>query len=261
MSIFALDDRLIFPPAEYADDSGLLAAGGDLSARRLLLAYSSGIFPWFSAGDPVLWWSPEPRCIITPDSLRVSRSLSKRLRQSDDVVTFDRDFTAVIDGCASIDGRDSKGGWLTPAMRSAYQTLHAQGYAHSVECWRKGELAGGLYGVALGRCFCGESMFHRQSDASKMAFAALAATLFTTGYALIDCQLPTAHLQSLGGTCVSREHFLQSLRAAGVVPSLIPAAGPFPQGELTARAVTGVLQRWQREGGGAVGGGLDWARE
>ncbi len=245
MSIFALDDRLIFPPAESADVSGLLAAGGDLSARRLLLAYSSGIFPWFRAGDPILWWSPEPRCIVTPKSLHISRSLVKCLRQSNDVVTFDRDFASVIDGCAKSDGRDGEGGWLTPAMRSAYQTLHAQGYAHSVECWRNGLLVGGLYGVALGRCFCGESMFHCQRDASKVAFVALAIALFTAGYAFIDCQLTTAHLRSLGGEDVSRAEFLMRLRMAGVAPATTPDCGTFPQNEMTTEALAVIMRRWR----------------
>ena len=246
MSVFALDGQLIFPPAADADVSGLLAVGGDLSSRRLLLAYSSGIFPWFRAGDPVLWWSPEPRCIVTPDSLHVSRSLVKCLRQCVDAITFDRDFTAVIAGCASAGGRDRIGSWLTPAMRNAYQLLHDQGYAHSVECWSKGVMVGGLYGVALGRCFCGESMFHHQRDASKVAFVALAVTLFAAGYSLIDCQLPTAHLRSLGGESVSRDHFLRLLRAAGVPPSTMPDIGSFPQGELATEALAAILQQWRR---------------
>lgn len=243
MTIFALGRPLIFPPAEFAEENGLLAIGGDLSPSRLLLAYSMGIFPWFSGGDPILWWSPDPRCVVTPNSLHISRSLAKRMRQGNALITFDRAFAAVTEACATAGGRNQAGGWLTPAMRSAYQVLHAQGFAHSVECWEDGALVGGLYGIALGRCFFGESMFHLQRDASKIVFVALATRLFAAGYALIDCQLPTAHLLSLGGQETSRRDFLRALGEAGIAPSTAPAAGDFPCSEVAAKDL---LKGWRK---------------
>ena len=201
-------DREWFPPLDQALDEpeGLLAAGGDLSATRLLAAYRRGIFPWYSAGQPVLWWSPNPREILLPAEFKVSRSLSKTLRNRGFEVTSDRDFGAVVTACAA--RRDhSTGTWITPEMHDAYCDLHARGKAHSVEVRLAGELVGGLYGVLMGRAFFGESMFSRERDASKVALAWLTSRALAAGLQLIDCQLPTPHLRSLGSRPVSRLEF------------------------------------------------------
>ena len=201
-------DREWFPPLDQALDEpeGLLAAGGDLSATRLLAAYRRGIFPWYSAGQPVLWWSPNPREILLPAEFKVSRSLSKTLRNRGFEVTSDRDFGTVVTACAA--RRDhSTGTWITPEMHAAYCDLHARGKAHSVEVRLAGELVGGLYGVLMGRVFFGESMFSRERDASKVALAWLTSRALVAGLQLIDCQLPTPHLRSLGSRPVSRLEF------------------------------------------------------
>ncbi|HEY6126505.1 MAG TPA: leucyl/phenylalanyl-tRNA--protein transferase, partial [Steroidobacteraceae bacterium] len=192
-------DREWFPPLDQVLDEpeGLLAAGGDLSVPRLLAAYRRGIFPWYSAGQPVLWWSPNPREVLYPEEFRCSRSLAKTLRNRGFVVTFDRDFAGVVDACAAR-REHSPGTWITPEMHAAYCELHAQGHAHSVEVRLDDVLVGGLYGVLLGRMFFGESMFSRERDASKVAFARLVERAVVAGLQLIDCQLPTAHLRSLG---------------------------------------------------------------
>lgn len=228
MPVFRLSTELAFPPPELSEPEGLLAVGGDLSVPRLLLAYSMGIFPWFSPGDPLLWWSPDPRCIFAPGDLRRSRSLRRRLRRGDWRVTFDHAFDTVIQECAAVRRESGIETWLTQEMIAAYQELHRRGYAHSAECWQEGELAGGIYGVCLGRCFFGESMFHRRKDASKVALAVLAESLFAAGFGLIDCQLSNAHLQSLGATLVGRAEFLRRLRRHGVRPSAVPPPGAFP---------------------------------
>ena len=205
-------DRASFPDPVHAlrDPNGLLALGGDLNPTRLVNAYRRGIFPWFSAGDPILWWSPDPRTILVPDRIHISRSLRKRLRHGELLTTLDRDFQAVIQGCAEPRG-DEGGTWLVPRMIDAYQRLHEQGLAHSVEVWRGGELVGGLYGVAIGRAFFGESMFSRATDASKVALVRLCTQLMEWGFGLIDCQMRTDHLMSLGAVEVSRSDFLARL--------------------------------------------------
>jgi leucyl/phenylalanyl-tRNA--protein transferase len=183
-----------------------LAVGGDLSPRRLLAAYRHGVFPWYETGQPILWWSPDPRLVLFPDELNISRSLAKALRRRNYEFSFDRAFSAVIDACAA--PRDAeRGTWITPAMRAAYVELHHRGHAHSVEIWMDGHLTGGLYGVALGRVFLGESMFHRVSNASKLAFVLLVHLLREWNYALIDCQVHTQHLQSLGAREIPRRDF------------------------------------------------------
>jgi leucyl/phenylalanyl-tRNA--protein transferase len=201
-----------FPAVEFAlrDPDGLLALGGDLSLPRLLQAYRSGIFPWYGPRQPILWWSPDPRLVLFPGALRVSRSLAKTLRSDRFRVTLDRDFAAVIRACAA--PRPGQAGtWITPEMEAAYTALHEAGYAHSVECWRDGQLAGGLYGVALGRIFFGESMFTRVTDASKVAFVHLVRELERRGFRLIDCQVHTAHLASLGAETLPRREFVRIL--------------------------------------------------
>ena len=209
----ATDPEESFPDPANAetDPDGLLAIGGDLTPTRLLNAYASGIFPWYNPGDPILWWSPDPRMVLFPDQLKISRSLNKTLRQNRYQVSIDQAFSDVISGCS--EPRETQDGtWLSPGMISAYETLFQQGYAHSVEAWRDGDLVGGLYGVALGRVFFGESMFSRSRDASKVAFVHLVRTLSDAGFELIDCQVYTQHLESLGAQLIPRQVFLQELR-------------------------------------------------
>ena len=201
-----------FPPPGQAleEPAGLLAAGGDLSSPRLLAAYRRGIFPWYSPGQPVLWWSPDPRAVLFPEEFRVSRSLGKTLRNGGFSLAVDRDFEAVIDGCAA-PRTHSAGTWITSEMRSAYLRLHRLGYAHSIEVRRGSELAGGLYGVRLGGVFFGESMFSRVRDASKVALAHLVDLCRRNSIAVIDCQLASRHLESLGARAIPREQFLSLL--------------------------------------------------
>ena len=197
-----------FPPLEQAleDPPGLLAAGGDLSSERLLAAYRRGIFPWYSPGQPILWWCPDPRTVLFPAQFRRHRSLAKTMRNKDLDLSFNQDFEAVIDACAAPRAR-SPGTWITPEMRAAYVELHRLGFAHSVEVRSAGVLIGGLYGVRLGGVFFGESMFSRARDGSKIALAHLAASAPASGIVLIDCQMPSAHLASLGARSLSRAQF------------------------------------------------------
>ena len=202
-----------FPPIDSAldDPNGLLAAGGDLCAERLRAAYARGIFPWYSAGQPVLWWSPDPRMVLFVDEFRVSRSLRKTLRAERFEVRIDSAFAAVVGECARTLRRGQFGTWITPEVVEAYSDLHALGHAHCVESWRAGELVGGLYGVSLGRMFFGESMFAREPDASKVALAHLVAILRAAQFPLIDCQQHTLHLASLGARQISRAEFAKRL--------------------------------------------------
>ena len=206
------DGEEAFPSVETAlrDPDGLLAVGGKLSSARLLSAYRQGIFPWYSVGQPVLWWSPDPRCVLFPEQLKVSRSLRKTLRKGLFSVTLDSAFEAVIDHCAMPRG-DDEGTWITPAIKRSYTLLHQMGIAHSVEVWQDDRLVGGLYGVALGRVFFGESMFSRVSDASKVGFATLVTQLRRWNYPLIDCQVHSEHLESLGATTIPRREFIRLL--------------------------------------------------
>ncbi len=201
-----------FPPPERAlqDPPGLLAAGGDLSGERLLAAYQRGIFPWYSPGQPVLWWSPDPREVLFPKEFHCSRSLTRSLQRRGFAYGFDLDFKAVIEACAA-PRPHSPGTWITAEMQSAYCELHRCGMAHSIEVRRAGELVGGLYGVRMGRVFCGESMFSRETDASKAAIHALVGQCLADGTALIDCQVPSAHLRTLGSRPISRAQFLAYL--------------------------------------------------
>lgn len=201
-----------FPPIEQALDepNGLLAAGGELTQARLLQAYRSGIFPWYSPDEPILWWSPSPRCVIFPDCLHISRSMRKRMNRKDFTVHFDRDFPAVIDACASARA-EAEGTWITNEMKQAYCDLHNAGVAHSVEVYIEDKLVGGLYGLAIGKLFFGESMFSYSRDASKIAFIKMVDQLQKWGYALIDCQVSSDHLFSLGAQEIERETFQQYL--------------------------------------------------
>ena len=209
-----LEKNTPFPPAARAlvQPNGLLAAGADLTPARLLEAYRHGIFPWYSEGEPILWWSPDPRMVLFTEQLKVSRSLAKSVRNKGFEVRFDTVFAAVIDACAA--PRHGQGGtWITAEMRTAYLRLHRLGHAHSVETWRAGELQGGLYGVAIGRMFFGESMFARAADASKVALVALVQDLHRRGFPLIDCQMVTRHLVSLGARAIPRAEFLRRVEA------------------------------------------------
>ncbi len=216
-----LADGLPAPEQALRDPDGLLAAGGDLTPAMLLDAYRRGIFPWYTDDQPILWWSPDPRCVLDPAGLRVSRSLRRRLRTAGLDVATDRDFAGVVAACAAPRPRQN-GTWITPAVARAYAELHARGHAHSVECRREGVLVGGLYGVAIGRVFFGESMFSREADASKVALAHLAHNLHRWDYALIDCQVANPHLESLGAKPMPRERFLAALES---LCAQAPAAG------------------------------------
>ena len=201
----------MFPPPELAGPEGIIAVGGDLSPERLINAYATGIFPWFSEGDPIIWWSPDPRLVIFPGRLKVARSLEKVLRQGRFQITLDRAFDRVIQECAQVRTEVGQGTWLVEEMIEAYIQLHDAGYAHSVEAWHEGRLAGGLYGVSLGACFFGESMFTRVSNASKAAFVTLVRQLERWGFDLIDCQVRTDHLVRLGAEEIPRREFLKRL--------------------------------------------------
>lgn len=205
-------DDLSFPPLTKAmrEPNGLLAAGGDLSPERLQAAYRHGCFPWYQDGQPLLWWSPDPRTVLYPEELHVSRSLRKRLRLCDLEVTFDRAFAEVIRGCAA-PRTYADGTWITTPMQDAYIKLHQLGHAHSVEVWRDGLLVGGLYGLAMGQLFFGESMFSRTTDASKVGFVTLVERLRDWGFQLIDCQMHTQHLASFGARGISRQAFAEAL--------------------------------------------------
>lgn len=219
MPVFQLTDDLIFPPPTLADADGLLAVGGDLSTDRLLLAYRLGIFPWYSEGNPILWWSPDPRLILYPQEFHVSRSLRKIIRQRRFHITMDTAFEEVITACAQIPRRHEDGTWILDEMQQAYIALHHWGYAHSVEAWQGGKLAGGLYGVSLGNCFFGESMFSRRSNASKVALHALVEYARSQRFAFIDCQVTTDHLLRLGAREIPRRQFLFELQRAVRTPT------------------------------------------
>lgn len=214
MPVFRLTQKLLFPPSHHADPDGLLAVGGDLSPERLLLAYQQGIFPWYSEHTPPLWWSPDPRLVLFPSELKVSKSLQRVVAKNLFRVTLDQAFWDVIQQCAMVKRREGEGTWIVPEMVEAYHHLHRLGYAHSVESWLGGQLAGGLYGVALGRVFFGESMFTRKTDASKVAFVHLVDLLRRMKFVLIDCQVTTAHLKRFGAREIPRKEFLEYLATA-----------------------------------------------
>ena len=206
-----------FPPLEAASPEGLLAFGGDLNPDRLLSAYRQGIFPWYSDDQPILWWSPDPRAVLYPSKLHISKSLRKSLRTRGFEVSADRAFALVIAACAESRNR-GEGTWITSGMQDAYCALHRMGYAHSVETWHNGELVGGLYGLAIGKAFFGESMFSRVADASKTALVGLATSLAAEGYRFIDCQVVSEHLTSLGAEAAPRDRFASELNEAVGLP-------------------------------------------
>ena len=207
-----LDDRLLFPAVEMANSEGLLAVGGDLSPERLLLAYKNAIFPWFSEDSLILWWSPDPRMVLFPEKIKISKSMRNTLNKGKFKVTKDKAFKEVIHHCAKAYRPGQKGTWITEDMTEAYIKLHQLGHAHSYEVWEGESLVGGLYGIDLGHVFCGESMFSKAKDSSKCALIHLARELETMNYGLIDCQLHTDHLESLGAELISRDRYLELLK-------------------------------------------------
>jgi leucyl/phenylalanyl-tRNA--protein transferase len=206
MSLFVLNTELIFPPGHLAEPDGLLAIGGDLSTERLLLAYRSGIFPWYE-GSHILWWCPDPRMVLFPPELKVSKSMQQLIRRNHFEFTVNKAFRQVIASCKTISRRDQEGTWITDEVKAAYTRLHEEGHAHSAEAWLNGELVGGLYGIRMGRVFFGESMFSKVSNASKYAFIRYAELLQSEGVRLIDCQVYTEHLESLGARMIPRTDF------------------------------------------------------
>lgn len=236
------DDPLPPPQTARRTPNGLLAAGGGLSVARLVDAYGRGAFPWFSDGDPVLWWCPDPRMVLPTDGVHISRSLARRLRRQDYEVTFDRDFTGVMRACAAPRAAEP-GTWITAEMLEAYTALHRAGHAHSIEVWHAGRLAGALYGVAVGRAFFGESMCSPATDGSKIAIAWLAAQLARWGVPFIDCQLPSGHLASLGAVTMPRRAFLRQLEA------LVARPGPPLPWRLDADLTGAVVAAAGRAGG------------
>lgn len=216
-----LDDDYGFPSAELADPDGLLAIGGDLSPMRLLMAYANGIFPWYEEGEPILWWSLDPRLVMRPGEMKVSKSLRHTLRSGGFEVRIDTAFRSVMMHCASTPRAGQDGTWITDDVVETYCRLHEMGFAHSFETWREGTLVGGLYGVAIGKAFFGESMFHTVTDASKVAFWHLHQFLQVYGFKIIDCQQETRHLKSLGAHAISRRDFLAELETLVVEPGLV----------------------------------------
>lgn len=221
MPVYLLDKELAFPPPEDANEEGIVAVGGDVSPERLLVAYRHGIFPWPARGYPLLWFSPDPRFALSPRAAHVPRSLRKVIRKRELDVTADTAFADVIDACAAMPRPHQQGTWITSELRDGYLGLHELGYAHSIEAWRDGELVGGLYGVALGRTFAGESMFATAPDASKVAFTTLLGHLAMWGFRIVDCQVHTEHLARFGATMWPREQFLREWRAAVNQPSVL----------------------------------------
>jgi len=215
MALFALDKELLFPPVHLSEPDGLLAVGGDLSTERLLLAYRNGIFPWYE-GNHILWWCPDPRFVLAPSRLKVSKSMRQLLKKNAFEFTINKAFSEVINNCKSISRRDQDGTWITNEIKEAYTRMHKEGYAHSAEVWLNDELVGGLYGIRMGKVFFGESMFSKVSNASKYAFISYVEQLKKEDVQLIDCQVYTEHLESLGAGMMSRPVFIE------LVKKLIP---------------------------------------
>jgi leucyl/phenylalanyl-tRNA--protein transferase len=224
--IYRLNNRLAFPNPRLSDEEFVIAVGGDLSVDRLLLAYQHGLFPWILRGDLIEWWCPDPRFVLFPDKLKVAKSLARVIQSERFTVTFDRDFPAVIENCRAVPRPNQPGTWIKKKVMTAFCALHDAGHAHSVEVWQEGELAGGLYGVAVGSCFCGESMFAKVSNASKVGLVTLVRRLREAGCTLIDCQMPTDHLARFGAEPIPRAVFLDLLEQAQTsVTTPIPSKG------------------------------------
>lgn len=220
MPIFLLSEKISFPPPQLASREGLLAVGGDLSQKRLLLAYRMGIFPWFSDDDPILWWSPDPRLVLYPEEIRVSKTLKKIIKKNTFHVTMDAAFEQVIHSCAKVRIEKNEGTWIVQKIIDAYCRLHDSGFAHSVEAWYQGELAGGIYGVSIGKCFFGESMFSRSSNASNVTLVKLVEYLQALSFDMLDCQISTAHLLRFGAREIPRAVFLKQLKKSLAAPTL-----------------------------------------
>ena len=214
MPVYQLPEEPIFPDPSEATEDGLLAVGGDLSPQRLVAAYASGIFPWYNSDDPILWWSPDPRMIIYPEKLKVSKSLKRNLRKSNYEIRVDTDFAQVIENCKKVKRKGEDGTWISNEMFEAYVELHKIGIAHSIEVWDGNDLVGGLYGLSIGKAFYGESMFQKRSDASKIAFFHLCEYAKVLNFEFIDCQIANDHLISLGAEDIPREYFLEMLNRA-----------------------------------------------
>ena len=214
MPVYLINDTLAFPDPELASDDGLLATGGDLSVERLILAYSLGIFPWYSEETDIMWWSPDPRMVLYPGQFKISASLKQTLKRGAFDLRFDTAFAEVIELCALVPRQGQDGTWITNKMKEAYSLLHTKGFAHSVEAYEGDKLVGGLYGIAIGKAFFGESMFHLQRDASKAALAHLVQRLTEWGFQVIDVQQDTQHLRSMGAITISRKSFLEGLQVA-----------------------------------------------
>ena len=212
MPIYNLSEEPLFPPADLADKDGLLAVGGDLKPQRLLNAYAAGIFPWYSEGQPILWWSPDPRMVLFPEKFRRHKNLRRIIDKDIFTFSFDQEFAKVICYCSTVNRQNQESTWITEEMKEAYINLHKKGYAHSVETYSNGKLVGGLYGVSIGRIFFGESMFHLKSDASKVALWHLADFCLKNGIQIIDVQQNTSHLKSMGAEIISRKNFLTLLK-------------------------------------------------
>ncbi len=209
--MFWLSDDLMFPPTQNASKEGLIAVGGDLSVKRMLLAYRQGIFPWYNQNEPIMWWCPDPRFVLFPSEIKVSKSMRRILKKADYDIRFNQAFEKVIINCSIAPRKGQRGTWLTDEMIDSYTRLHRLGYAHSVETWQDGKLVGGLYGISIGKVFYGESMFSRVSNASKVALIHLAQMLDKQQFSMIDCQAKTNHLASMGARFISRRHFLDVL--------------------------------------------------
>lgn len=229
MPVFRLTDELLFPDPRWAAGEGLLAVGGDLSPERLVLAYKLGIFPWYGESEPIMWWSPDPRCVLMPKNVYVSRRLERVVRQKRFRLTCNRAFGQVVEACANVRIDEGEETWLIAEMQMAYQKLHELGFAHSVEAWSDDELVGGLYGVALGKFFFGESMFHTQPNASRVVLTQLARHLEREGFALLDCQVPNPHLISMGACHIAREDFLGRLAVGGLGAEGVAEKVVFPE--------------------------------
>jgi leucyl/phenylalanyl-tRNA--protein transferase len=221
MPVFQLDESISFPPPQMAREDGLLAVGGDLSSERLLLAYHLGIFPWYGPGEDILWWSPDPRLVLFPDDFHLSKSLARAIKRREFTTSFDTSFAEVIRNCAETRLDQEEGTWIDEEMIEAYCKLHELGYAHSVESWQDGELKGGLYGVSLGSVFFGESMFSLTPNSSKVAMATLVEKLIVWEFDMIDCQVGTAHLKSLGAEEISGDEFWERLALSVDKPTLV----------------------------------------
>ena len=211
MPIFYLDDTTNFPPTHFAEQDGLLAIGGDLSSKRIIEAYKKGVFPWYNEDDPIMWWSPAPRFVLFPDDLHISRSMKRKFNQGIYKVTANKCFKDVINFCQNIPRKDQDGTWITDDMKSAYVRLHQEGYAHSIEVWDKTELVGGVYGIAIGNIFFGESMFSTKPNASKYGIISLIQKMNELGLNVLDCQMKTEHMIQLGGQEIGREQFEELL--------------------------------------------------